>query len=187
MAVQLNQLPLDKDERFQALLIETTLLSLQAYTDDFLAAVNLFDYINLAARTPKVTAPLVFAPKSMFFTRDQAVAWACIAGRDGAITLYNFREAMQAIRSSINHVPSLKKVIKHDLCRSAVRAFEKYFPHVEDMRHAVAHAAEFQNTPRKKASHALKGKAEEIAEGIHIRAAVGSSVVIQSSFYGTLF
>jgi hypothetical protein len=154
--VELKYLPLDPKEREHALLIQHTLDWLQYYADCFLAATGLYDHAEFHYQL----APKPPFPDRMPMTRDQQryMNWKMIAGRDGAITLYNIDESFQAVSASLDLTPSVKSEIDIDLMRKARKTFRKHFPDVKNMRDAIAHAAELINTPAKNFANPIKGK-----------------------------
>lgn len=85
------------------------------------------------------------------------LAWKFIAARDGALSIYNFAKIMEAIRSSMNEVPTIRAIVDHAAIRLAVKKFESKLPDFEGVRHSVAHSAEFVNSQEAIQRNAFSG------------------------------
>jgi hypothetical protein len=79
--------------------------------------------------------------------------WKLMALRDGAITINNFYEEINEIDKNLRKCPTIKRLIDIQQKRKAKRLFEGYFPSCVDLRHGVAHLAEFYGTPEKLKEH----------------------------------
>jgi len=79
--------------------------------------------------------------------------WKAMALRDGAITINNFYEEILAVDNNLKDCPHLRGLIDIEAKRLVKGLFESYFPSCADIRHGVAHLAEFYSTPRQLATH----------------------------------
>jgi hypothetical protein len=97
-----------------------------------------------------------------FGTLDRATdtlsGWQSIAARDGAMTIYHFGCTVEAIKASLPRCPTLNAGVDHSNLRMARKLFESHFPGYKDIRHVVAHTAEFAATIDDKEIHSHKGR-----------------------------
>jgi hypothetical protein len=76
-----------------------------------------------------------------------------MAARDGAMTVYHFSGVIDAIKKSQKNTPTLRALVDGKRIRAAGRQFKVHFPQFEQIRHAIAHDAEFAATPELKRKH----------------------------------
>jgi hypothetical protein len=181
------------NERDRAWEISRNLYSLIAHAQDFGAAVQLFDfamasYLEIQNQIPSYkpgTTELRHAlrqklrPSMNIYER-----WQFIAGRDGAITIYNLGRAMEGIRASLKSCPSYNALINQDALTESTQILRRRFPRFEGVRHTVGHAAEFSQSPEARAKHA----STEAMDGTRgMTKPEGTSVYIGRSFNGREF
>lgn len=88
--------------------------------------------------------------------RDDIRSWKFLAAKECVMQLYHLRERIDKVRSfKIGECPSLSKVIEHEKLRQALKKLNVLFPHIDNLRDAVAHTASIDTNPRK---HATDGK-----------------------------
>ena len=104
--------------------------------------------------------------------------WRFLAGRDGAMALRNFKEALLSIRGLVGRCPSISDLVDTKLLREAEARFNSKFPRAEKLRHSVAHP-EFYSNPN------IKMSTDEPIE--KPRAQLGAGVTVQGSILGRTF
>ncbi len=83
--------------------------------------------------------------------------WQFIAARDGAVSIFNFKWALEGLGDSVNQCDYLKERLDLAAIRAAKRLFDKHFPNATQVRHAVAHATEKSKNPREHLEHGYTG------------------------------
>lgn len=79
------------------------------------------------------------APKSV--NNDTAWHWKFIASHECVMQLHHLRERLEKIKGfKVRSCPSLKNSIDATQMRNATRLLDVYFPHIDKLRHAIAHA-----------------------------------------------
>jgi hypothetical protein len=94
-------------------------------------------------------------------TRDKtrkSIAWAFIAARDAASTVYKFYESLEFIGHNFNECPTLRAMVDHKARKSATKKFKEYFPGYAGIRHSAHHYAKLYGSRR--------GIAENIAGNV---------------------
>jgi hypothetical protein len=84
--------------------------------------------------------------------------WQFVAARDGAINIYNFYESMRSLGASLHECPHVKSRLNYNAIKLAQKNFKEEFPNVEQIRHAVGHAAEKTQGSQKHAAHGYTGR-----------------------------
>jgi hypothetical protein len=160
--------PLSSKERDFAGQIEELVLEIQFFANDFGSAASLLDYCHELERTQ---------PRSELGGRS--FWWKFVAGRDGAMSLYHFLRTLEAIRGSLNLIPSLRGNIDHVLLRKSERFFHNHFPVALKMRTAIAHLGEIGNTIEKRKRNVL---AKGDFEGLFFNITQGENIKMNQSF-----
>ncbi len=71
--------------------------------------------------------------------------WPFLAGRDGAMSLRNYKEAMSTVRGLLGRCPSISDDVDAKMLKEAERTFDLHFPRAEKLRHSVAHPEHYSN------------------------------------------
>jgi hypothetical protein len=137
-------------EKHNAWLLTTLLLAIQKYHRTFRAALRLFDQSSAQAdefnRQRRGQSQTGVMP--WYVTQDaEAISdikeWRFVAARDGAITLFNLRDALDAITAALHQCPTIKGYTKSDEFRKLKSIYDtQYFPKIKLARHAIAHSGE---------------------------------------------
>jgi hypothetical protein len=86
------------------------------------------------------------------FKRDVVHRWRFIASSECVMQLHHLKERLQRIKSvKLRDCESIKNNVDASLLREATKSYAEYFPHIDELRHAVAHAAEIDCVPEKHA------------------------------------
>ncbi len=109
---------------------------------DFQDALNLFDFLGRGGGFPAAA------------TSGAMRIWQIIAARDGALNIYHFKCTVEAIRNQLSRCRSVPNVDPQRV-RDALKIFRREFQNVENVRHAIAHAGELNDTPAKMAKQKL--------------------------------
>ncbi len=124
---------LPEDEQDHAWVLDGALSNLSSLVKDFRSALCLYEYCLIEMR---VNNSIRYEVSGDF------IGWATIAARDGAMTIYHFRETMDGIRQyGVKSCPTLSPFIDTECLRRADRRFQKLFPKFAKIRHSVAHSA----------------------------------------------
>jgi hypothetical protein len=134
-----KEVQIDDARHFNHLLDE-----LRYHAEEFRLAVRLLDYCNAGCKGDP------------FNTYGR---WRWIAARDAAITVYNFKTGLEAMKRHKGKIDEVRAHANHKMFKDAVALFDETFPHAVQMRHAVAHDADQMATVDKveKNSHAKTG------------------------------
>ncbi len=123
-----------EEERGSVWAIRAMLTHMEILINDFLGALELFDYcegyMNSAVDVHDINTAFLFQRRIF------------VPARDGAMSIYHFKKAMHGVRRRMNRCPSLKTRVHADTPRLAVKRFNNCFPQSDILRNAVAHAAE---------------------------------------------
>jgi hypothetical protein len=80
--------------------------------------------------------------------RDVARRWRFVAGHECVMQLWHLKHRLNNIRGiKVKKCPSLASCIDFVRLRAAAKALSQAFPGIEELRHAVAHAGEFEAEP----------------------------------------
>lgn len=91
-------------------------------------------------------------------TRGNWRNWQFVAARDGAISIYNFSEAISSVKLSLHECPYLKFRLNNSRITAAQRQFKCDFPYAVTLRHSVSHAGEKAANSSQHAKHGYTGR-----------------------------
>ena len=169
-----NTLPLS--ERRAGNEIQQSLHALSSYSNDFGAAVRLFDEsFNDYARA------------TITNTTDDGLARMHIAARDGAVTIWNFAKTVEGIgRRVFKECPTLARHVDRTQLRSANKLLRQSFPDFAPIRHSVTHAEELRE---KAAEHQIDGIVGEVFPTLqaHPLGTVQTKILVRNSLQGCRF
>jgi hypothetical protein len=140
-----------EQERADVRTLHLGLSGFSDYLSNVAACLALFDSCHLNMQTLAAAVPAGEPMPPAQRRQDEAwFAWQFIAGRDGAIQIFNFGEAMEAAQTTGRlRCPVLWSHVDEGPLKDAQAAFARLFPHSETIRHAVAHQATMaQNAAR---------------------------------------
>lgn len=99
--------------------------------------------------------------------------WPFLAGRDGAMSLRNFKEAIATVRGLLGRCPSICGDVDATMLREAERRFDLHFPRVEKLRHSVAHPEHYSNPKIKMSTdEAISKPGAQLPPGVIIQGAL---------------
>jgi len=130
----------DDDEQYHSMMLIYNLQALNAYVNDYAAAIGLHLHIDgLRKQVQNVNIR-----GTIEFTKNMHALdlWNQMAGREACMTVFHFGKSLNAIRSTMKDTPTIRAITKHDLLREANRDLETNFPNYNDARHAAGHRAE---------------------------------------------
>jgi hypothetical protein len=131
---------LPEEEKHGVWLVQSGLDALNAYVQDFAAALALFDF---ATATPNV-------PQQ----------WALIAARDGALTVYHFYDAFDGIRKTARAGSTLERLVDWSQFKAVERLYRACFPEYVNLRDSIGHAGDKMATPELFSEHSYTGGAD---------------------------
>lgn len=157
-------------ERPLASAIIRGLRGMDSYVSDFGAAVTLFEYSNSSRidllKGSSLIQPVGPSTLSMLDSQNLYSSWMMVAARDGAMSIYHFIKAMEGVKHCIHKAPTIEACFDRSVSRLATKLFNSHFPNWNEIRHAVAHAAELSETPEKLKSNSFSK--ELSLDGVHI-------------------
>lgn len=78
--------------------------------------------------------------------------WRFLAANECVMQLYHLKERIKTIKGfKVRECPSLSGSIEHAKLRQASKILDDYFPQIDKLRDAVAHAASIDTNPKKHA------------------------------------
>ncbi len=81
--------------------------------------------------------------------RADARQWKFLATHECALQLHHLRERLERIPGFfLRRCPSLVSQVDAQALRAARKKLDEYFPDIDMLRHAIAHAGEIETTPR---------------------------------------
>lgn len=98
------------------------------------------------------------------------IKYRIIAARDGGLNIYHFGCSLEAIKKQLPTCRTLSKKIDAIKVRNTVKQFAAYFPHCDNVRHAVAHAGEVFSSPESMRGHTQRSD----HKGVGFESAAGS-------------
>jgi hypothetical protein len=144
-ALILRRLP--QAERPAAIHVQNTLYSLDSYLNNFDHALTLFQEskAQTAALADKISE------------RHQLLqGWMLMAARHASLSVYHFRSALHSIIKNVNEADTLRTAVDMKALEQAKDEFEKKFPRIIALRHAIAHEADNAFTADHVAKHSVK-------------------------------
>ena len=117
--------------------VSSNRLNLGRFLDEFQRSVRLFELLERGGGPPSVG---VFG--------GEFVQFRMIAAKDGALNVYHFGCSLRALRAQLPTCPTLARQTDAKKLREATKSFQRDFPHIASVRHAIAHAGELYETPR---------------------------------------
>lgn len=155
---------LPESERDDACMVSRKIIELNLCRNRFKGALALLDFSQAAMTAAKINRDCVRAmhhagssewnnaTASYRDSIDLHSIWLNIAGRDAAITLWDFAASLYAIRERTELCPTLKSFLKPKSLEHAVSLFHQHFPNAKKIRHASAHPSDMTNTPEANAA-----------------------------------
>jgi hypothetical protein len=128
--------------------LQMLILVFNRYADNFERALDVFDFAagqfaHVLQRRREELKSEPSARATLDAERDRWAGWMHVAARDAVMTLYQFGQALKAVRNNLGSVPKLRPHIDSAALKTAESLFYKArFPQADDVRHAVAHSAE---------------------------------------------
>jgi hypothetical protein len=121
--------------------VNISLRRLMEYTDDFRAALALFDSCNNG---------LAADHKAPWLRK-----WREMAGRDGGMSLWHFGRTIEGVLELIGQYPILTNRTDPDALRQTRSLLEQKLRMREQIRHAIAHRSDFFTSPQKARKHSV--------------------------------
>lgn len=120
---------------------------------------NLFNLASAVARFAAAIALYDFCdPRNSEGSAAHKNYWRNMAGRDGALTLFDFAQLIEATRSSLNEVPTLLPFIDTGALKIAEKLFASQFQYFHLVRHAAAHPGELFSTTQSLEENVITGE-----------------------------
>ena len=137
--------------------LRTSTIMLNYYVRAFEAAMQLYEFVAPVigkARGDLEKNPADEEADSVLEIFD---GWPALAGRDGAITLFNIDKTMNGLIEGVERLPTLVAAGCLEKVRAAKYLLQTTFPDIPKIRHAVAHSAERLDSQPKMAEHSYYG------------------------------
>jgi hypothetical protein len=117
---------------------------LMQLTGQFASAIMLFDFCMDGIKAEKSGQPRSKLPLA---------EWRRMAGRDAGMTMYHFGMTIETVRQFANKSPWLPEQIDLKVMREAKKLMNASFPGWDQVRHAIAHRADFFIDPAQSEKH----------------------------------
>jgi|ERR1700730_3321273 len=131
------------DDRDVKVCILKNMLGLSIFLEQFKKAVALFELLERSD-------PPVGVLENELFT------YRMIAARDGALSIFHFKCSLEAIKKQLPRCRSIAAKVDAVKIRDSVKQFSAFFPHTDNVRHAIAHAGERFSSPERMKEHSMK-------------------------------
>ncbi|MBB6469263.1 hypothetical protein HNQ96_005152 [Aminobacter lissarensis] len=132
------------------------LTRLNDFVNEFAAAIALLELVDQLEKM--VVSDQTQDELTYTKNRHANCLWQEMAGRDAAMTVYQYRHTLEGIRKSMQYVPTMAASVNQGGLRNAWRALLGHFPN-DLIRHAAGHRGEDIASPEKFKSHAVGGTA----------------------------
>jgi hypothetical protein len=142
----------DAPEKEHVVALHFNLISLETFRDNFADDLALLDFCSRNARALSTEDPTRVGDKHRML-----MSWREIAGRDGAMTIWDFARTTHLISTNLEKCPTLKPMVVRKNIESALAEFQRCFPHAKTIRHAAAHPADIFGTARDRQRNAFSG------------------------------
>jgi hypothetical protein len=159
-----------KEESDDLWLLNHALNEIQQQTENFLAAVHLFDYCHMQ---------ISVLPGR---TSDAFSSWLFVAARDAVMSVWHFRQQIAAANTLANRSAYVEPSLDKSSLKESHSKFDQYFPDFAAIRHAVAHAGELARNKDIYEQNAFSGT----YTGPAIRAE-GSGLMIQGNLQNRIY
>lgn len=147
---------LAEEEQQHAMVMLLNLTHLNAYTNEYAAAVALVDHVE------GLEAQAIANPERDQLTQNRKryllTMWREMAGRDAAMLVAHYEETLSAIRGEMKNVATIRAEVLHDRLRNADRVLWQAFPKLNKVRNAFAHRSEYTATLETAKKHAVEGR-----------------------------
>lgn len=139
---------LSKAEIAAAQNLQMRILVFNRYAENFERALDVFDFAagqfaHVLQRRREALKSEAGARATLDAERDRWAGWMHVAARDAVMTLYQFGQALKAVKNNLGSVPKLRPHIDSAALKTAENLFYKMrFPQADDRRNSVVHSAE---------------------------------------------
>jgi hypothetical protein len=120
-------------------------MNLHRFLGEFTLAVQLFELLERGG-----------GPPSVGVSGGVFIQFRMIAAKEGALSIYHFGNSLGALRKQVVMCPRTRNLTDTAKLKEAFGLFNKYFPHANNIRHAIAHAGEVWASPAKAREHRQK-------------------------------
>jgi hypothetical protein len=87
---------------------------------------------------------------------EKRLGWTSIAHNHAALSVWHFGKSLHTVRAYAGLASAAcGQPAETNLMRAAWKRYCTEFPHVDNVRHAIAHAGELNSTPEKMATHTV--------------------------------
>lgn len=118
--------------------------TMERILSEFKSALVLFDVaVNEIRARRQVDSPM---NAEQFALRMHIGRWPFIATKEGAMLIYDFKHALEAVKAGIYRSPILKDKVERDLIQKAENHFRAHFPHWKKIRNALGHTGEIHSS-----------------------------------------
>lgn len=178
-----NAKMLPEEERETASAILTNLFALEWIVNQFEAALKLYDFTDTETilandpRAKKFERPLARVDHNRLMA-----AWARMAARSGAMTIYELYQMGQVIDKLTANCPSLSQMVDSDARKRSTKLFKTSFPSFAPVRNFAAHGSEMTAHPEDVELHAATD-----LDIPGLRVENGASVMVSGALFGRRF
>jgi len=164
------------DEQYNTIILLKNLIALGDFVNDYAAAIALHAHVTDLNFQ-------IFALGSFQELRASNRSGHCIklwnhmAGRDAAMTVYHYAQALKIVRSNIGKSATLSASTDHSKLREAFQRLQKDFPDYDLARNSVGHRGETSDSLETAKRHGVK-------QGSHIEFLSGK---MQNNAYVSTF
>ncbi len=137
----IDEARIPQDERHCVYNCRTNMFLMQSFWKDFHNALFLRKFARNHAA--------MWKPSPVKTMEDMFISWEFIAARDGAMSIYHFFNAMDAVNTWAHKSKSIADNLDRDALKNAFKIKKQHFPRFEAMRHAVSHAGELQKNQKR--------------------------------------
>lgn len=176
--------PVIAEEFFPTLHIMGLLGSLGEYEHRFWLALQLFE--NALAEKADLARQVEFGALdlgTLDLKTNTLLGWRKMAARDGALAIYHFGQALDAIGSSLKECPTVRACTDHTKLRLVRTQFHAHFPSAHSIRHVIGHHADIGAAIEWSAKHSVRGPYQATFGGTAIRILDHAHIVFCDNLY----
>lgn len=154
--------------------VRTAATMLNYYVRAFESAMQLYEHIATVSSVAHHAFESDSSDKQADSTLEIVDGWVAIAGRDGALTLFNFAKALEGLTSIAAKVPKFVAEGRVNKLGLARKKLLEWFPNIPAVRNSVAHSGEKFESAEKNLEHTFIGPWSN--SQMSVEAATGATV-----------
>lgn len=127
--------------------VDRQLTDVAVFQERFFSALELFNFCVAQRRAIRTREEESGPSANDSDSYDMFISWEHIAGRDAALTIWDFGHNIHQIAMNVRRCKRLSELVPNRELEKLATMFAEAFPKAKDIRDASAHPADMQWTP----------------------------------------